>query len=612
MFPHANSQWHWGRFAKWNAKRGADHEGIGILLQTLCVVDVDCMGVAKELEVRFPFLRLVPAEKTRKGVHYFFRRTTLADKDGYYDSRSPVIKSVDFKTVTSTGTSGFVVTAPSPGKTWIRPIWEYNELPEIPDDILRAVAAPAHESIDVAIRCADGMFHVRSCRFARMSPYMSMFGRSGFSDTRGAVQLTAYSWAVVSEAFDSLESGVVDLESESVHDIFELYDYIGIPARLVDSIKQDSAEIHRISGVQPMMAIACRAFRAVAVDRDLSRNLFIQRNDLAKKYQVFNASECEQEGKSLKPDPAQAFADCLPQCVSKWMRTYPGKLVAAGGFVLGAVANGVPPGTDVDLYVVAQDESEANAIVHHIAQDCETAVYTGYALTVTHRESDVDIQLILVLNNTAADIISGFDLHPCQVMAMYNDADGFAVTASATWVEALRNRCYPIHSGRWTDSSTLRIAKYCAKGFMAYVPGLCREKIRDWTARHVCIHTFRRAEHVWQSSLLQATGIEQLFITECYLKRLGYTTLDQHVYWHLATHARYMRKSDYHNYVKKAGIWTFIVDAVTRYCTNTKHRTWFNEYAPDKRIFWRTFHFKTKVSAINMRDSNIEKWIVMS
>ena len=612
MFPHADGRWHWGLFSRWNKKRGEGHKDIGILLRTLCVVDVDCMAIADELELRFPLLKLVPAEKTRKGMHYYFRRSTLADRDGYYDSRSPVIKAVDLKTVTSTGTSGFIVTAPSPNKTWIRALWEFNEVPEIPDDILKAVARASHEGVDLRIRCAgDKMIRMPSCRFALMSPYMKMFFDSEFTDTKGVVHLPTYSQEVISEAFNSLESGYIEFDSERVHDVLELYDYVALPYKLVDTIKHDSAEIHRIKSTQPLMAAACKSFRTVTVDVSLASRVILRKNVDAEPYEVFRAKPDESiiGLESLRPNPAQALENALPTCVRRWMRDYPGKLVTAGGFVLGAVAEYVSPGSDIDLYVVADNEPGANAIVHRIAQECSTAVYTGYALTLTHPESTIDIQLILVLNNSADDVIKGFDLHPCQVYGTYGTDGKPAVTASETWVEALRDRCYPIHSNTWSDSSTMRIAKYCAKGFRAYVPGLYRAAVEHWKSTNVQnkMTMFHRAEYIWRHCLLQAVGIEQLFITECFLKRSGHRYLDHHAYSYISRYARYMRKSDYQNYVKKTGAWKYIVDAVIRYCAGRK--CWFNEYSPDKVVFWRTHHSKTKCVAIGARDSNIEQWV---
>ena len=79
-----------------------------IILHDLCVVDCDSPEAAADLEARFPLLRDVACAKTRKGMHFYFKRSSLADAGGYYDCSgyAQIIKNIDFKSVTSTGTGG--------------------------------------------------------------------------------------------------------------------------------------------------------------------------------------------------------------------------------------------------------------------------------------------------------------------------------------------------------------------------------------------------------------------------------------------------------------------------------------------------------------------------
>ena len=70
--------------------------------------DCDSPEAAKELEVRFPVLNQVPCAQTKKGFHYYFKRSPMANAGGFYDCSgyAQCLKDVDFKTVTSTGTGG--------------------------------------------------------------------------------------------------------------------------------------------------------------------------------------------------------------------------------------------------------------------------------------------------------------------------------------------------------------------------------------------------------------------------------------------------------------------------------------------------------------------------
>lgn len=194
MYKHRNGMWSWKRYDLWRLGR-AQHPDAGagpssresvsgnsgmdlaVLLRDLCVIDVDDVKVAQELEERFECLRTVPRQATRQGIHYWFARSELADRCGYYDGRAQRQAAVDFKTVCATGTSGIILVAPSSNKRWIAPPWARHgsTLPPIPDALLDAVARPTINCVpkqlpslpqiwldgggkgrSVAVRCGDG------------------------------------------------------------------------------------------------------------------------------------------------------------------------------------------------------------------------------------------------------------------------------------------------------------------------------------------------------------------------------------------------------------------------------------------------------------------------
>ena len=145
-FAHRDGSWDWFRFdAAWSTGAFTD---VGVLLRGLCIIDVDSHDLAEELEARFPVLNAAPAERTQRGVHYWFARPPAADAGGYYDGAGQRQHGVDFKTVCRTGTAGFVVVAPSAGRTWIRAPWclPPGGPPELTQDLLDAVARPTHDA----------------------------------------------------------------------------------------------------------------------------------------------------------------------------------------------------------------------------------------------------------------------------------------------------------------------------------------------------------------------------------------------------------------------------------------------------------------------------------
>ena len=151
-----------------------------ITLHDLCVVDVDSVEQVADLEARFPVLRTVPAVQTRKGMHYYFRRSPLADESGYLDGAAQREKGIDFKTVTSTGTGGILVVPPSPNKTWLRaPFGEGAvEITPIPDDLLTAVALPTSRSVQTfgaLSRARKGPAYNPAAANARFSSFLAEF-----------------------------------------------------------------------------------------------------------------------------------------------------------------------------------------------------------------------------------------------------------------------------------------------------------------------------------------------------------------------------------------------------------------------------------------------------
>eukprot|EP00798_Chlamydomonas_sp_ICE-L_P023474 gene23474-17297_t len=165
-FQHKDNVWEWGDHDTFVSKH-KNHMDAGMLLRQLCVVDVDNEKLVKHLEEIFPILNHVPTEITQSGRHYWFLRSALAEEEEYYDGPAQRIPGVDFKSVAATGTSGFVVIAPSKGKKWIRPL-SYarilhpcdntiehckklkNALVHIPDEILKYVATSCKEKMKAA------------------------------------------------------------------------------------------------------------------------------------------------------------------------------------------------------------------------------------------------------------------------------------------------------------------------------------------------------------------------------------------------------------------------------------------------------------------------------
>jgi P4 family phage/plasmid primase-like protien len=139
-YAHRGGRWTWSSYDAFRSKFRT-HTEFGVLLKTLCAIDVDDEDTARLLEEEFECLGRAPMERTSKGRHYMFVRPASADAEGFYDGarQHGAVLKADFKSVCSTGTSGLLVCAPSAGKEWVRPPW-YHAPFELPRALLERVA----------------------------------------------------------------------------------------------------------------------------------------------------------------------------------------------------------------------------------------------------------------------------------------------------------------------------------------------------------------------------------------------------------------------------------------------------------------------------------------
>lgn len=550
--------------AVWNA-RALDswravyptHTQFAILLHDLCAIDVDNHAAAAALEHRFPGLldANVPREKTRNGVHYLFSRSQLADADGFFDARSPVIAGVDFKTITSRGTRGVLAVAPSAGKTWITAPWDgMGRPPPIPDDVLRAVATPRWPAQALTFVCADNReVHCREARHLPRAPYISVFLTGDIDATAPEggpecmrVLCTSFRTEAVQAAITAVECGAFDrsIDDATYAESVRFVDFVGASSDRTERARDDHEEWRAICRAYPAMArslataglvdVASAAHDpAISVAARAPFAVDAWRLDFSGRKPVPQHSRIRTP-RVLAHDPVAAFAAAVAPCVLDWMRACPGELVCAGGAVTGAACAYAPAGTDVDLFVVGTTIARAHEILDTIRGDARvrTGRFTGCAFTMVLAESDDVVQVVLSVHLDGAEgMLRGFDFSPARAAA-WACADGtLGVYATPDWVECVRTRAFVVARGHWTDSAVLRIAKYSdVKGFDPFIAGLDRGEVtrrvdtledaqrgsRVRTALATPRSTARRAA---RDALARGVGLEALFALERYLAR---------------------------------------------------------------------------------------------
>ena len=148
LYAHKDGLWTWEKF---KTKTMSDMTMFGILLKDMVVIDIDGQEFIDFYENQLRELQTCPKELTKKGAHYFFKRTKLCNDlkldDGARQFRSKTMPTeendvvpIDIKTVCTTGTAGFLVVTPSENKEWVpdRELWN-REMIDIPDVMVKTL-----------------------------------------------------------------------------------------------------------------------------------------------------------------------------------------------------------------------------------------------------------------------------------------------------------------------------------------------------------------------------------------------------------------------------------------------------------------------------------------
>ena len=156
------SPWTWDA---WDSKRAAlvarcKTWDLAILSRTLFVIDADSQEAASYLQETYPYLDGCCSATTRKGMHFYFTRTSQCDALNIFDRvkamKAPdgTLLPIDIKTLCATGTGAIIAVAPSTGKSWIHAPWDVAPIP-LPEDLAADIASattrhPKSESPGVA------------------------------------------------------------------------------------------------------------------------------------------------------------------------------------------------------------------------------------------------------------------------------------------------------------------------------------------------------------------------------------------------------------------------------------------------------------------------------
>jgi Bifunctional DNA primase/polymerase, N-terminal len=486
MFPHVSKEWSWTRFEEFSASERALTEfDVGILLKTLCVIDVDNIQLAVDLEDRFPFLKQVACEQTLRGRHYFFERSPLCDLDQYYDQTSSVMKKVDFKTITRSGNASVIVVAPSTNKQWIRAPWDLGDLlQKIPDDLLQAVAVQSVNALySVKFIFPDGGELISEnnphlLRFELICNYMHYSEESALPDIilhHGNVQTMQDLLNICARR--QFERWPVDLGA-----VQKLADYLCCNEQVYKAVVADipsysTTWMVSLDSVASHWASAHISHSVI----DISHGAHVHYDPLPKDsrwlFPVHDKISLQVGTCTVRADPVAYAEENMPEIVVTILQRHP-ELALAGGAALDLACPHLLNGAgDYDLYFIGTDDTKALQILHdlvdNVLQGVNIRSCTGSAYTWIASDEYGDkviIQLILRRFRNIEHVLSTFDMAPSQV-ALH---DG-RLLATESCLCALKHMAVFVNFHKWTPASVSRIFKYYYKGFEVFVPGTRRE-----------------------------------------------------------------------------------------------------------------------------------------
>lgn len=437
VMPHSGGRWSWDKLEEWKRLNPSDKNAgmeryeryercdACILMSDLCVIDVDDEEIALRLESKFPILHDVPMERTRRGRHYWFRRSQEADLFGYYDGHGQREKGIDFKTKCRTGTGGVVVIAPSSGKTWEKDRALNNDaLVPIPFDLLDAVARPLHRierhrflfcdrnAVDDMDVQNDSSHHL-SENFERHSVEMDTIGLAAISyfepfirseqeeengyfvDSEGAIRVPCAAWEfetlmrVLFFSPTSKDRWTPPPSAEEWSTAIRTGDMLGLDTEIDLYAKMAHSTTlwwHDLRNRWPEMASAIdreHAYRRwEGVDDSISIEL-VDGNEIL--YDPLKKKKDEDLSLFAKSGPRSRYVggistvidagaiqrtkSQLPESVKRLVDEFP--LVLAGGSVLGMLASSgvIDKGHDYDLFVYGLDDGAADRMLQTISEE---------------------------------------------------------------------------------------------------------------------------------------------------------------------------------------------------------------------------------------------------
>jgi hypothetical protein len=457
---------------------------------------------------------------------------------------------VDFKTICSNGTGGFIVVAPSKNKEWIKSFNDIDYLPIISDDLLNYVAKPTHNRTTMTINFAETGESI----FIEDSWVLARFAIVGMFEEFQEMNIPIGTLSEFKALMDVMEDSDLSLRDVPnrrafVERMCTLADFLGIRVADFTALRTKWMESVRLYDVHPEMAEALEEIEPILLTDEIVENTFYKRKDFGQDA-IFPRFETHDRPRHPLMDMV-FVAEEIPRDVLELLQMFPEEIVIAGGFATGCLLRDVEAGNDIDLFVVGTEE-RAQMIMEYIIREIQTTgrgtYRTGNAVTfLSSMDTDeIPIQVILKLHNKKSDVIQGFDIEPSKALIFAGRSGELEAMVTQGWLECARTYSFPILARTWSSSSTYRIIKYGAKGFQPYLCGV-RQELRQ--IDYDGIHATQRVHDDLVEAITQCMGVKEILCAEIFYRhqnRVGYyATLTPTTMTCMTSLFRGIRRSDY-------------------------------------------------------------------
>lgn len=210
-------------------------------------------------------------------------------------------------------------------------------------------------------------------------------------------------------------------------------------------------------------------------------------------------------------------------------------LFCAGGSILGCVDMSGMKGSDIDLFIYGCSVEEANNKVTYLVEYFKQIHENGILLQTKNSISLIfsyptrNVQIILRLYHSPAEILLGFDIDSCAI-----GFDGKNVWTMERCIRALNKRYNLVNPSRRSTTYEYRLYKYSKRGFSVCVPSLNGSRVNinlfsksiwqvQGLAKLLLYHRgfFSHQFLLGRKYLQRQTNSEREAIEETFIKRKG-------------------------------------------------------------------------------------------